>query len=267
MWALVALILGLPLLWALLGAPDPSARLGAVGLADPDQPWAPLLVAEPIDPTLLLVAAAAGVLLALGRPGRITGHIGTAIHEVGHGLTAAALGGRVKRITMATDGSGMAATSLPARARVRRMAVTLAGYPAPGVVGLACARAASAGYAALWLAVMVAGLALMLLLAMRSAWATAVAIACIAAGWAVLWAAPIWAAGLTVGALSGLLLARCIADATNQHRVLAAGGHPDAAILAEQSPIPAGLFAAIHTLVALMLAGAGMWALLSGAVS
>lgn len=260
MWVVVAWMVLLPLGWALAGAPD----IAGFDPLDLDRLPADLAQGAPIAWQALVGAVAVGVLLALGPTARITMHMGTAVHEIGHGLTAAALGGVVSRITMAPDGSGLATTGLPQRARVRVALVSLAGYLAPGILGLASLQMAVAGHGPIWLAYLTGVTVVMLLLAMRSWWAILVAALGAAAGWAVLHVGAGWAATVSIAALAGLYLARGLADTGNQLRALRQGATTDAWRLSRQTGLPARLFAGVQAALALGMAVTGVWLLLPG---
>ena len=75
----------------------------------------------------------------------------TLIHEIGHALAAALLGGQPLSITMSPDGSGLAVTSHPSPSRFVRSCVSYAGELAPGLAALGGAAALSADNAYAWL--------------------------------------------------------------------------------------------------------------------
>lgn len=76
----------------------------------------------------------------------------TAVHEIGHAVVALAVGGTVHRLVLRPDTSGTAHFALTGGLRgLRRMAVSLAGYPAPGAAGLLGAWLVDRGSLTAWL--------------------------------------------------------------------------------------------------------------------
>lgn len=102
---------------------------------------------------LVLIAAtlAAGTMWWLkARIELIPIYLVTYFHELGHGTTAAMLGGSPEKLAMNTDGSG----SLSHRSRfgrIRIASVSFAGYPFPAVASFAAAQLQIAGLTTLWL--------------------------------------------------------------------------------------------------------------------
>lgn len=259
MWFAIAWLTLLPLAWALAGAPPIAGHDPLIWAVLPGQ----LGEQAAAGWLALLAAAMVGVLLALGPTSRIAVHCGTVVHEVGHALTAAALGGVVRRITMSADGSGMATTGLPGRAWVRGSLVTMAGYLAPGIVGLASLQMALAGLGLAWLGFLAVLALVMLVLSMRSWWAALVALASATAAWLVVRHGSGELATLVAAALGGLLLARGVADAANQYRLTRRGAaRTDATSLARETGLPAGFYAAVHQVAAVAMALGGVWLLL-----
>lgn len=252
MWFGAALVLLVPLWWALLGA-QPVPRLQDLLGSAPDWLLEPVTVAT--GP--LVAASAIGVVLGIGRARSATTHLSTLAHEFGHGLTAALLGGRVSRITLSRDGSGIAYSSFPGRRPVRRFAVSFAGYVAPGIVGVACLRVALAGYGALWVGYIAAALAVLLVLTVRSWWGALVAVGCALGCAALLASESGWAAGVAVAGLGGALVAGGVIDSWAQWHACRSPSGTDADSMAEQTRLPARLFAGIHVLACLGLAAYG----------
>ena len=141
MWTVLALVVLAPIVWALLGAePIPAVD---PWLAEHVPGW--LTTPVVVSTTVLMVAIGVGVVLGVGRGRATTTHLSTLAHEFGHALMAALLGGRIDRITLARDGSGVAHFGFPDRRLVRSFLVSFAGYLSPGVFGVACVQVAVAG--------------------------------------------------------------------------------------------------------------------------
>mgnify|MGYP000119276932 FL=1 len=97
-----------------------------------------LSTADPVFAALVGVGVAAMLLAP------VTGHalsqVVTLVHELGHAAVGLLVGGRVRRVSIALDASGETLTLIGGRyPRTRLSAFTLAGYPAPPLVGLAAA--------------------------------------------------------------------------------------------------------------------------------
>lgn len=251
MWFALAVLVLTPLAWALAGTPGAPAL--ASWLADA----APAL-AEPaaVESPALLASVAVGTLLGLGRARGATTHLSTVAHEFGHGITAAALGGRITRLRMHRDGSGIALTSLPAGRPARAFAVSAAGYLAPGVLALASMQATT--LARLWITYLVAVVGVMLVLAVRSWWGALLALGLGAGGWAVVVLAPPTFAALAVAGLAGVLGGGGVADAVAQWRGRSTTPRSDARAMARQTGLPTGLFAGVHLLAGVALATASL---------
>ena len=254
MWTVLALLLLTPILWALLGAeslgfPDASVSQHLPG-------W--LTTPELVSTTTLLVALGVGVVVGVGRGRAATTHLSTLAHEFGHGLVAALLGGRIDRITLARDGSGMAHFAFPGRRPVRRFLVSFTGYLAPGVLGVACVQVALSGFGSAWLAYLVVLLGVMLVVTVRSWWGAFIALFLGAAGWALLALGSGWLAVVVVAGLGGALLGGGVVDATGQWRVTRTAVATDAASMATQTGLPARFFAGLQLVCATALAGLGL---------
>lgn len=248
MWSLLALVVLVPIVWALAGAPAAPALIS----------WADDVLPAPVSAGsattgALMTALLVGALLGMGRAKVATTHLSTVSHEFGHGLAAAALGGRIDRLRMHRDGSGLAQATLPGRRPVSRFVVSAVGYLAPGVLALASVRATLAGAAALWMAYLVAVLTLMLVLAIRSWWGALLAVVLGGLGWALVALAPGAAVVLAVAGLAGVLAGGGLVDTVVQWRGRFSGPS-DAAGMARQTGLPVGLFAGLHVLAALALA-------------
>ncbi|MGB8020731.1 MAG: M50 family metallopeptidase [Candidatus Nanopelagicales bacterium] len=258
MWTAIAVALLAPVVWALLGTPPIPWLDPWVGGHAPA--W--LATPVPVSTTPFFATVLVGVLLGVGRAGAVTTHLSTLVHEFGHGLTAALLGGRIDRITLDRDGSGRAHFAFPGRHPVRRFSVSFAGYVSPGVFGVASAQVALAGYAAAWLAYIVVLLAVMLVLAVRSWWGALLAVLLGAGGWGLL---ALIAGGesdvpasLLVALVAGVLLGGGVRDAVGQWRQSRGAVSTDAASMAAQTGLPTRLFAGLHVAFAVALAGTGL---------
>ena len=90
MWFVVAVLLLTPVVWALAGAPAVPGLDAWVAQQVPD-----LAAAATVPAGALVAAALVGTLLGAGRARVTSVHVSTLAHELGHGLTAALLGGRI----------------------------------------------------------------------------------------------------------------------------------------------------------------------------
>jgi hypothetical protein len=244
---LLALLVLAPLIWALLGAPDVPMVTPWLAHHLPEQ-----TAGSPVAPVPTMLALAVGMALAMGRPRRATVHVSTVAHEFGHGLTAAVLGGRVERVIVRPDGSGSAHTS--GRGGVRRFVSCGVGYLSPGLLALASVRAVESGWAVAWLGYLVAVLAVMLVLVVRSWWGVLVALVLAGLGWALVQLAPATVVSLALIVLAGVLAAGGVRDALDQWRARRGPSESDAHTLASMTGLPTGFFAGLHILAALALA-------------
>lgn len=97
-----------------------------------------LSTADPVFAALVGVGVAA--LLLAPVTGRALAQVVTLVHELGHAAVGLLVGGRVRRVSIALDASGETLTLIGGRyPRTRLSAFTLAGYPAPPLIGLAAA--------------------------------------------------------------------------------------------------------------------------------
>ncbi len=221
------------------------------------------------------VALVAGVAVAtaactVGRLWRVAGLAVTVVHEFGHALTALALGGRVTRVHLTADTAGQTSFALPARAgRARRALVTLAGYPAPGLAGLAGAWLLAAGQARPWLAAAALLLVVLLVLWVRNPWGVgSVLLGAVGLGWLAVEGSPgaVAAAGAGLAALlllGGWRAAALHATRDGRWRPPSSGVVSDSVAAGRLLHLPPvvwrGLFLAVST--STMLAGG--WLLLT----
>ncbi|MGQ7296333.1 M50 family metallopeptidase [Quadrisphaera sp. KR29] len=177
-------------------------------------------------------------------------------HEGGHGLVAALAGRRLRGIRLHPDASAVTVSAGPARG-AGVVAVLLAGYPAPALVGLGAAALLAAGRpaAVLWAVL----LALGLLAAQVRGWRAVGALAATAVpAAAVTWWAPAPVLQAAASLLAwGLLLGapRGVAELARSRRGGRARGS-DADQLARLTGVPAAVWTALFALVAV---GAALW--------
>lgn len=164
---------------------------------------------------------ALGVVLAtvLVRPAwALARNAVTAVHEMGHVVVARLCGRRIQGIRLHTDTSGLAVTR--GKPRGPGMALTaLAGYPAPGLVGLALAWAGTTGRSGAAL-LLLAGLLLVALVLVRNAWGLVVVAASLLGTGAVLLegsATAATAAALVLGAFLAIGSLRSAWDVARAH--------------------------------------------------
>lgn len=193
-------------------------------------------------PSLWVVGLAAAfiVLTVVIRPlWKLTRNAVTIVHEMGHVVVARLMGRKVSGIRLHSDTSGLAITSGKPRG-LGVLLSALAGYPAPGIVGVVLVWTAFQGYAGAALVVLTVVLAVAVLL-VRNLWGLLVtAVSFAGAGWA-LWAGdPVVI--VTVVLVTGLFLAvggfRAVFDLRRAHW----SGNPgesDAVAAARESIIPA----------------------------
>lgn len=119
----------------------------------------------------LAISFLAGVLVAGTPLHTLVRYLATVVHELGHAFTAGILGGRPKQITIATNGSGLAAYRPPITwGKLRASIVSLAGYPAPSIASIAAVQAAQAGHVKAWFVFAAGTLALAIVMLIRNFW-------------------------------------------------------------------------------------------------
>lgn len=188
---------------------------------------------------MMLVCVSVGATCAL--VGWLFGplrHGVTVVHEAGHTLVALLMGRSVRAVRLHRDASGEAVSA--GRADGSGVVATLlAGYPAPGLVGLAGLVAVSDGQARLWLVAAGVALALVAVL-LRTAFGVLVLVV-VAAGIAatIRWASPP-VADAVVACVSWFLLVGGLRSGLalfGPHT-----GDDDAALLARSTGVPAPLW-------------------------
>ena len=141
-----------------------------------------------LDTASPLYAGAVGVAVlvafAFAPSRRAIESVVTLAHELGHAAMALVLGGKVTRLSVRLDASGETLTLVGGRAANLRLALfSLGGYPAPGVVALAAAWAASSADHRTFLLVAAVAIALALILWVRNPWGIAVCLVTVVALW------------------------------------------------------------------------------------
>ena len=131
-----------------------------------------------------MVGLAVGLLLLGRATGRALAHVVTLVHELGHATVGLVLGGRVRRVSIALDASGETLTLVGGRLPHLRLTLfTLAGYPAPGAVGLLAAWAVSTDDHRAFLLVGAVLVAVALTLWVRNLWGIVVFVVSVAVLW------------------------------------------------------------------------------------
>ena len=118
-----------------------------------------------------LIGVVVLALLLAEVTGRALAQVVTLVHELGHAVVGLLVGGRVQRVSISLDASGETLTLMGGRfPRVRLTMFTLAGYPAPAVVGLGAAFAVSTEDHRLFLLLAAVLVAAALVLWVRNLW-------------------------------------------------------------------------------------------------
>jgi peptidase M50B-like protein len=223
------------------------------------------------DELAVLAGAAVAVAACVARPlWRSARLVVTATHELGHVLAALLLGGNVSRVHLWADTAGLTSYSLPARGHRRRHGVVaLAGYPAPGIAGLAGAWFVVAGWERWWVALAALVTVVLAALWVRNPWGVFSTIAAAGGlGWVAL-AGPPWLVTSVASGLAVLLLAggwrSAAAHLSGRERHGRGAATSDAAAAARVLYVPAGLWSALFVGSATATLLAGGW-LLAAAV-
>lgn len=147
----------------------PLAQL-LVPSAEPDSSGHTELRAENLIVLGSAAAAAATMWWLKARIELLPIYLVTYFHEMGHGATAALIGGSPEKLEMRLDGSG----SLAHRSsfgRLRLAAVSFSGYPYPALAALAAAQLQTAGLGTTWLLLVTISAVAIALTSARTWWA------------------------------------------------------------------------------------------------
>ncbi|HEU5150050.1 MAG TPA: M50 family metallopeptidase [Iamia sp.] len=197
-----------------------------------------------------VLAAGAGTALVVAPTWRVSRGWVTLAHEVGHALAAIVAEGRVRRIRVELDTSGVTEWSgASVRRRIPRGFVAWWGYPAPGTGAVLLGVAVRTGHEVVALAVL--GLVALVVLAVwiRSAWGAALTIVLAAAAGAGAASGDDVAAAVAVGiaavwAVGGVRAAASAAPRTRR------GDGSDQATLAQVLWLPVGFWSATMVVMA-----------------
>lgn len=119
----------------------------------------------------LFVAGVFGAVACATPAWRVLRYLVTLIHEIGHAVCACLLGGKVRRIVINPDSSGLATYALPLGwGFIRAPIAAGGGYLAPSIAGITCAVAAVRGVVDIWLWCCVGYMAGALVLLIRNLW-------------------------------------------------------------------------------------------------
>lgn len=201
-----------------------------------------------------VAAAAIGVLLVLSPTWRVARGWVTLAHEVGHALAAIVAEGRVRRIRVELDTSGVTEWSGESvQRRIPRGFVAWWGYPAPGLAALLLGVAVRVEHPVVGLGIVaVVGLAV-LAVWVRSTWGVVLSAVLIGAAGAGAATGDEVAVAVAVGlaALWGVGGIRAAASAAPRAR---RGDGSDQATLASMLWLPVGFWSATMVVMAVALA-------------
>jgi hypothetical protein len=225
----------------------------------------PRTEAAPTWPQLAAGAVAGLAVSVVPLARQLTAQLTTLVHELGHTVVAAALGGRPAGIVLRHDASGHASSRWRARATpLRRLAlatVAFVGLPAPAVATAVAAHLLLLGGPRTVLWVLAAAGVVVALLA-RSAWSLLVAGGLVAMAAAALTeAAAPWATGVVL-ALLGAVIVGVLRDCGAVLRRGVVDGE-DAQVVARHVWLPARLVQLLQLAVATALVGWTAWLLLT----
>lgn len=218
---------------------------------------------EPPSPQLVVVTAAIALAVVLWRPAwSVARHAITIVHEAGHGFVAVLCGRRLSGIRLHSDTSGL--TVSVGRPRGPGMVATaVAGYCAPGIVGLGAAALLARGYAigVLWALAVVLALVLVQIRNWFGLWSVLV---CGAGLVAVSWWGSHALATAVAYAVSWFLLLGSPRPVLELQAERRRGGarRSDADMLARLTPLPGLVWVGVFALVTMGCAALGAWWLL-----
>lgn len=229
--------------------------------------WERATSVQPPLPHLWVLALGAIALVITWSPlgYRLVRHLATLLHEAGHAIVSVLVGRKLRGIRLHSDTSGL--TLSRGKPTGPGMIVTLlAGYPAPGMIGLAGAWLLGLGYAAGTLWALVALCAIMLVF-IRNFYGLLVVVI---TGLGV--AALSWLASSTVLTVAAyvmvwallLIAPRAVVDLQRSRRRQRGRSDSDADQLGRLTRTPAGLWVAIFWLITAGCLVAGGWMLLTG---
>ncbi len=201
-----------------------------------------------------VVAAAIGAALVLGPTWRVVRGWVTLAHEVGHALAAVVAEGRVRRIRVELDTSGVTEWSGESvDRRIPRGFVAWWGYPAPGLAAVLLGVAVRVGHPVAGLAVLAAATLVVLAVWVRSAWGVALALVLVAGAGAGAVAGSTVAEAVAVGGATLLAVGGVRAAAAAAPRATRGDGS-DQATLAAVLWLPVAFWSATMVVMAVALA-------------
>ena len=157
-------------------------------------------------PKDLAIAFIAGLVIGGTPLHHALRYLSTVVHELGHALTAGVLGGRPKNIRISPSASGLATYQPPITwGRGRASIVSLVGYPAPAVAGLAAVRALQDGHTLSWFLYTSGTLALAIILLIRNTWGIVWTGLAVTGAYFAVRELPVFHLGLAVSGLAGYL--------------------------------------------------------------
>jgi len=203
-----------------------------------------------------VLAAVVGIGLVVSPAWRVARGWVTLAHEVGHALAAIVAEGRVRRIRVELDTSGVTEWSgTSVRRRIPRGFVAWWGYPAPGTGAVLLGVAVRTGHEVVGLGVLAVAAVVVLAVWVRSAWGAALTVVLGAAAAVGAAGGDPAAASVAVGiaALLGVGGVRAAAAAAPRTR---RGDGSDQATLAQVLWLPVGVWSATMVVTAVATAAA-----------
>ncbi len=227
----------------------------------------PAISPPSLSPDLaLLLGLALGVLVCLPRPlWRLARLLVTAAHELGHVALALVLGGKVSRVDLFHSTAGLTTYRLPGGAGAGRVAmVALAGYPAPGLAGLAGAFLIAWLDPAWWTATLAVVAVVLLVLWVRNLWGV---LSTLLTAGVLLWVASVGSEPLVngvAGATAALLLAGGWRAALEHALQRERSGRvaSDSTVAAHALRVPAAVWRGMFFLLSTVTLLVGSWLLL-----